>query len=56
MDRVLITGAAGRLGMVLRPGLRGRVRMLRLLDAAPLDASQPGEELINADVRDLGAC
>jgi uronate dehydrogenase len=55
MDRVLITGAAGRLGMVLRPGLRGRVRMLRLLDAAPLDASQPGEELINADVRDLDA-
>jgi hypothetical protein len=32
IDRLLITGAAGRVGEALRVGLRGRFRVLRLLD------------------------
>jgi len=55
MRRVLITGAAGRLGTILRQGLRGRVGELRLLDIAPLGTALPGEELLTADVRDLDA-
>ncbi len=51
MRRVLITGAAGTLGGVLREGLRGRFAVLRLLDVAALGAAQPGEELVAADVR-----
>ena len=55
MHRVLITGAAGTLGTILRNGLRGRFQIPRLLDIAPLGAAQPGEELVSADVRDLAA-
>src|SRR6266536_1361084 len=53
MHRILITGAAGRLGTILRNGLRGRFPALRLLDIAPLGTAQPGEELLSADIRDL---
>src|SRR6266568_5136143 len=55
MRRVLITGAAGRIGSTLRNGFRGRVSALRLLDTAPLGDAQQGEELYAADVRDLPA-
>ena len=55
MDRVLITGAAGTIGRALRQGLQDRVDALRLLDNAPLGTPRPGEELITADIRDLGA-
>lgn len=55
MHRVLITGAAGKLGTILRQGLRKRFDMLRLLDIAPLGAGEPGEELVTADVRDASA-
>ena len=55
MQRVLITGAAGAIGSVLREGLRGRFPILRLLDIAPLGAAQPGEELVTADIRDPSA-
>jgi uronate dehydrogenase len=55
MHRVLITGAAGTVGTILRNGLRGRFQALRLLDIAPLGAAQQGEELVSADVRDLAA-
>jgi uronate dehydrogenase len=55
VSRVLITGAAGRLGTILREGLRGRFDALRLLDVASLGPGQPGEELVTADVRDLFA-
>ena len=51
--RVLITGAAGTLGAVLRDGLLGRFEMLRLLDVAPLGAARAAEELVAADVRRL---
>jgi uronate dehydrogenase len=55
VDRVLITGAAGTLGRILRQGLQGRFRALRLLDVASLGAPGPGEELVTADVRDRTA-
>ena len=52
MQRVLITGAAGGIGSVLREGLRGAYPVLRLSDIAPLGEAQPGEELDAADIRD----
>jgi uronate dehydrogenase len=55
VERVLITGAAGRIGRTLRKGLRGRFRRLRLLDLAPLDPARPGEQVVDADVRDPDA-
>lgn len=55
MDRVLISGAAGRIGRTLRQGFQGRFSVLRLLDLAPLGTAKPGEELVTADVRDLDA-
>jgi uronate dehydrogenase len=51
--RVLITGAAGRIGTVLREGLRDW-GALRLLDIRPLHAHD-GEEVVLADVRSLPA-
>jgi uronate dehydrogenase len=52
MQRVLITGAAGRIGRSLRTGLRGRYPVLRLLDLAPQQAAEPGEEVITLDLND----
>jgi uronate dehydrogenase len=50
--RILITGAAGYLGTVLRAGLSGRYPSLRLTDIAPLrDAPAAGEEYVQADLR-----
>jgi nucleoside-diphosphate-sugar epimerase len=51
---VLITGAAGRIGAMLRPRLAAPARVLRLLDLAELTAG-PGEEAVRADVTDLAA-
>src|SRR5947208_10453554 len=50
MNRILITGAAGNIGRVLREGLRGRYPVLRLSDIAPLDPARPGEEVVRADL------
>jgi uronate dehydrogenase len=54
--RVLITGAAGRIGSALRARLRDRMP-LRLVDIRPMRPAPAGadEELIRADIRDLGA-
>jgi uronate dehydrogenase len=54
MPIVLITGAAGHIGSMLRPRLARPGRTLRLLDTAPLHAG-PGEEAIAASVTDLDA-
>jgi uronate dehydrogenase len=57
MPTVLVTGAAGRIGTMLRSRLARPGRTLRLLDVAPL-AETPGagaEELVRADVTDLDA-
>jgi uronate dehydrogenase len=52
LDRVLITGAGGRVGEALRAGLRGRVRVLRLLDRSFRDHGRGGEELFEGDILD----
>jgi uronate dehydrogenase len=54
--KVLITGAAGTIGSVLREGLKGKYETLALSDIVPLGAAAPGEEIFeNADIRDLDA-
>jgi uronate dehydrogenase len=55
MKRILITGAAGKIGDVLRKGLRGSYPLMRLLDIAPLGSVEQGEELCTADIRDIAA-
>jgi len=51
---IVITGAAGLVGSMLRPRLARPDRTLRLLDLVPLTAG-PGEETIQASVTDLDA-
>lgn len=50
-DRVLLTGAAGGVGTVLRNGLAGRYPVLRVSDVAPLGDPREGEEVVHADIR-----
>ncbi|WP_240942784.1 NAD-dependent epimerase/dehydratase family protein [Planosporangium thailandense] len=50
--RLLITGAAGNMGRLLRPLLRRDGRVLRLADVVELDHLVSGEERVVADVRD----
>jgi uronate dehydrogenase len=54
-ERILITGAAGAIGTMLRPRMARPERILRLLDIAPLPQAQPGEriETVEADITDL---
>jgi nucleoside-diphosphate-sugar epimerase len=52
MKRVLITGAAGNMGRLLRPLLRRQDRVLRLADIASIEDPQAGEEAFPADVTD----
>ena len=55
MQRILITGAAGEIGSVLRAGLAGNYPLLRLLDVRPCGKAGPGEEAVVADIADLDA-
>lgn len=55
MDRILVTGAAGEIGKVLRAGLRGRYRLLRLSDIRAMAPPAAGEETIVADLADAAA-
>ena len=50
----MITGAAGKIGTMLRPRLARPGRVLRLLDVTPLTA-RDGEETVSASVTDLDA-
>jgi uronate dehydrogenase len=52
---VLLTGAAGRIGTVLRGGLPERGWALRSLDVVPIVDARPGEEHVVADVTDRAA-
>ncbi|MDB5808135.1 MAG: Epimerase [Betaproteobacteria bacterium] len=52
--RVLITGSAGEIGCVLRAGLYGGGRTLRLFDIKP-QAARPDEEVLAADIGDTAA-
>jgi len=56
-ERILITGAAGSIGTMLRPRMARPHRVLRLLDIAPIPHPQPGEriETVMADITDLDA-
>jgi uronate dehydrogenase len=53
--KLLITGAAGKIGRVLRQGFRGRYDLLRLTDRLALDAAGPDEECVTADLGDRAA-
>lgn len=52
--KVLITGAAGSIGSVLREGLRGRYDLLRLTDHRDLGEAREGEEIVLADLTEIG--
>jgi nucleoside-diphosphate-sugar epimerase len=54
MPIIVITGAAGQIGAVLRARLAAPGRVLRLLDVAQL-AAGPGEEAVAASVTDMAA-
>jgi uronate dehydrogenase len=53
--QVLVTGAAGGIGTVLRGGLPARGWALRCLDVVPIADTRPGEEHVVADAADLDA-
>ncbi|WEK48762.1 MAG: NAD(P)-dependent oxidoreductase [Candidatus Kaistia colombiensis] len=53
--RVLLTGAAGNLGRVLRERLAGRFPVLRLSDVAEMGPADPGEEVVRCDLADAVA-
>ncbi len=54
-SRLLLTGAAGHLGRVLRPRLKACCDVLRLSDVQPLGDAAPGEELMPAALGDKAA-
>lgn len=54
MPTILITGAAGGIGTLMRPRLARPGRTLRLLDVQPIEPG-PGEEVVRASVTDLAA-
>jgi len=56
VSTILITGAAGGIGTMLRSRLAAPGRVLRLLDVTPIAAPVgPGEEAVTASVTDLAA-
>jgi len=55
MKRILITGAAGKIGNALRQGLRGSYSIIRLADIASLGSTAADEELATTDIRDMAA-
>ncbi|MEV4806685.1 NAD(P)-dependent oxidoreductase [Nonomuraea sp. NPDC049421] len=52
--RILMTGAAGKVGTLLRPRLAREGRTLRLSDIQPIEPG-PGEEWVTADLADPDA-
>jgi NADP-dependent aldehyde dehydrogenase len=56
-ERILVTGAAGRIGRALRPRLARPGRTLRLLDVAEIAPAGPGEdvEIVRASFTDPAA-
>lgn len=55
IQRLLLTGAAGGLGKVLREGLRGDASVLRMSDVAEMAPAGPGEEVVPCDLADKAA-
>ena len=54
-NRLLVTGAAGNMGRLLRPLLRVPGRVLRLADVVEVDDVVDGEESVVVDVTDASA-
>ena len=52
LSRLLLTGAAGGLGKVLRVRLKALADVLRVSDREPLGAAAPGEEVVPCDLAD----
>jgi NAD(P)-dependent dehydrogenase (short-subunit alcohol dehydrogenase family) len=55
MPTILVTGAAGGIGTMLRSRLARPDRLLRLLDTGPVNSPGPGEEAVTASVTDMAA-
>ncbi|MDA9865422.1 NAD(P)-dependent oxidoreductase, partial [bacterium] len=55
MKRLLITGAAGGLGQVMRQRLAHLADIIRLSDMAPMQAAAPNEEIVQCDLGDENA-
>jgi uronate dehydrogenase len=55
MQRVLIIGAAGRIGRGLRDLLPRPMRALRLMDVSPISDAAPEDEVVAASMLDLPA-
>jgi uronate dehydrogenase len=55
IERLLLTGAAGGLGRVLRERLRPYANAIRLSDLAPLTAASDAEEAVRCDLADKAA-
>ena len=55
LRRVLLTGAAGGLGKMLRPGLVGAADTIRLSSRSSLGEAAPHEEIVYADLADAPA-
>jgi len=53
--RLLVTGAAGGLGRILRAGLSGYAHTLRLSDVAEMEPAAAGEEVVLCDLADRQA-
>jgi uronate dehydrogenase len=54
-ERILLTGAAGGLGRVLRVKLKPHTRILRLSDVADLEPAGENEEVVRCDLADRRA-
>ena len=54
-ERILITGASGRLGSRLRKGLKPLARKLRLSDRADIGELEPHEEAVACDLSETSA-
>ncbi len=54
-ERILVTGAAGRLARHLRPALQSLARTVRVTDIAPIDSKGVWEEVRLADLAEIGA-
>jgi len=54
-QRILLTGAAGALGRMLRERIRPWAEVVRLSDVADMGAAGPGEEIVRCDLADRDA-
>jgi uronate dehydrogenase len=55
LQKLLLTGAAGGLGQVLRQGLKPHARVMRLSDIASMEPAGENEEVLPCDLADKAA-